>query len=125
MLSSGGGGVPAETPLAGAADRRRSEELSEEEEAEEELERRQAAVEVVGEMQLTAEQLKVRAARAALNTPIAWTLRHMACASHMRRSACAADALTGRCEVLAEERTCRASLLRECGERGLLALGIS
>ncbi|CAK0783736.1 hypothetical protein CVIRNUC_006935 [Coccomyxa viridis] len=39
-------------------DRRRSEELSEEEEAEQELERRQAAVEVVGEMQLTAEQLK-------------------------------------------------------------------
>ena len=40
------------------ADRRKSEELSEEEEEEEE-ERQQAAVEVVGEMQLTAEQLKV------------------------------------------------------------------
>ena len=40
------------------ADRRKNEELSEAEE-EEELERRQAAVEIVGEMQLTAEQLKV------------------------------------------------------------------
>lgn len=41
-----------------AADRRKSEELSEQEEGEEE-ELQQAAVEVVGEMQLTAEQLKV------------------------------------------------------------------
>ena len=54
------------------ADRRKSEELSEEEEEEEE-ERLQAAVEVVGEMQLTAEQLKVT-----LHTPET-TLLHPCC----------------------------------------------
>ena len=77
--------------LADAADRRRSEELSEEEEAEQELERRQAAVEVVGEMQLTAEQLKVRMAGPPLAPPIAWTLRHVASASHMRLDAPTTD----------------------------------
>ena len=119
-----GTGAPAETPLSGAADRRRSEELSEEEEAEEELERRQAAVEVVGEMQLTAEQLKVRPACATLDNSIAWTLRHLASASHMRPSAHAAEPLTGSCEVLREEQFCRGSLMRICGKRKLSASGV-